>query len=54
MNTIKGSYVGDTQEAIDFFVRDLIKVPFKIGKLSELTKVFQLLEESKISRRYVA
>lgn len=43
MITIKGSYVGnrlDTQEAIDFFKRGLIKAPFKIAKLSELTKVF--------------
>ena len=57
MITIKGSYVGnrlDTQEAIDFFSRGLcIKIPFKVGKLSELTQVFQLLEESKIAGRYV-
>jgi len=56
MITIKGSYVGnrlDTQEAIDFFARGLIKAPFKVGKLSELTQVFQLLEEGKIAGRYV-
>ncbi|PUU79706.1 hypothetical protein B9Z19DRAFT_1175138 [Tuber borchii] len=52
----EGSYVGnrlDTQEAIDFFARGLIKVPFKVGKLSELTQAFQLLEEGKIAGRYV-
>lgn len=42
MITIKGSYVGnrlDTQEALDFFARGLIKAPFKVAKLSELPKV---------------
>lgn len=42
MITIKGSYVGnrlDTQEALDFFKRGLINAPFKMAKLSELTKV---------------
>ncbi|PUU79710.1 hypothetical protein B9Z19DRAFT_1124803 [Tuber borchii] len=56
MITIKGSYVGnrlDTQEAIDFFARCLIKAPFKVRMLSELTQVFQLLEECKIAGRYV-
>jgi len=56
MITIKGSYVGnrlDTQEAIDFFARGLIHAPFKVGKLSELTQVFQLMEEGKIAGRYV-
>ncbi|KAG0632560.1 chaperonin 10-like protein [Tuber brumale] len=56
MITIKGSYVGnriDTQEAIDFFARGLIKAPFKVGKLSELPQVFKLMEEGKIAGRYV-
>ncbi|PUU79711.1 hypothetical protein B9Z19DRAFT_978392, partial [Tuber borchii] len=56
MITIKGSYVGnrlDTQEAINFFARCLIKAPFKVRMLSELTQVFQLLEECKIAGRYV-
>lgn len=46
MISIKGSYVGnrlDTQEAIDFFKRGLINAPFKMAKLSELTKVYTLL-----------
>jgi len=38
----------DTQEAIDFFTRGLIHAPFKVGKLSELTQVFQLMEEGKL------
>ncbi|PUU76586.1 hypothetical protein B9Z19DRAFT_990055, partial [Tuber borchii] len=52
--TIKGSYVGNrlhTQEAIDFFASILIKVPFKVRKLSELTQVIRLLEEGKIAGR---
>jgi len=52
MITIKGSYVGnrlDAQEAIGFFARGLIHAPFKVGKLSELTQVFQLMEEGKIA-----
>jgi len=49
----KGSYVGnrlDTQEAIDFFPRGFLKAPFKVGKLSEVTQIFQLLEEGEIAR----
>ena len=56
MIAIEGSYVGnflDSPGAIDFFTRGLINVPFKVGKLSELTQVFQLLEEGKIAGRYV-
>lgn len=48
MITIKGFYVGnshDTQEAIDFFRRGITKASFKVGKLSEFTWVFQLMEE---------
>lgn len=56
MITIKGSYVGnrqDTQEAIDFFRRGLIKVPYKVVGLSELQNVYQLMDEGKIVGRYV-
>ena len=56
MITIKGFYVGnslDIKEAIDFFACGPSRVPFKVGKLSELTQVFQLLEEGKIAGRYV-
>jgi len=54
MVTIKGPYVGnrlDTQEAIDFFTHGLIRAPFKVGKLPELTQVFQLVVEGKIAGR---
>ena len=47
--TIKGSYVGnrrDTTEAIDFFHRGLIKVPFKTMGMSELQKVYDMMRES--------
>ena len=43
MIAIEGSYDGnclDSPEAIDFFARGLINVPFKVGKLPELTQVF--------------
>ncbi|KAL2130522.1 hypothetical protein VTI74DRAFT_6263 [Chaetomium olivicolor] len=56
MISIKGSYVGnrqDTQEALDFFQRGLIKVPFKTVGLSELQQVYQLMHEGKIVGRYV-
>ncbi|KAK4150100.1 alcohol dehydrogenase 1 [Chaetomidium leptoderma] len=56
MITIKGSYVGnrqDTQEAIDFFQRGLVKVPYKTVGLSELQDVFQLMQDGKIVGRYV-
>ncbi|KAI6374666.1 alcohol dehydrogenase [Pyricularia grisea] len=54
--TIKGSYVGnrqDTAEAVDFFARGLIKAPYKTVGLSELGKVFELLEQGKVVGRYV-
>ncbi|CAH2354246.1 alcohol dehydrogenase 3, mitochondrial [[Candida] railenensis] len=54
--TIKGSYVGnraDTREAIDFFVRGLVKSPIKIAGLSELPKIFQEMEAGNILGRYV-
>lgn len=48
VKTIKGSYVGnrkDTSEAIDFYQRGLIKVPFKTIGMSELQKVYDLMRE---------
>lgn len=56
MITIKGSYVGnrqDTQEALDFFQRGLIKVPFKTVGLSQLQEVYDMMHEGKIVGRYV-
>ncbi|KAL2262393.1 hypothetical protein VTK26DRAFT_1481 [Humicola hyalothermophila] len=56
MLTIRGSYVGnrqDTQEALDFFQRGLIQVPYKTVGLSELQNVYQLMREGKIVGRYV-
>lgn len=46
MITIRGSYVGnrkDTSEAIEFFRRGVIKVPFKTIGMSELQKVYDLM-----------
>lgn len=46
MITIKGSYVGNRQdatEAVDFYARGLIKAPFKTVPLEELPKVFELM-----------
>ncbi|SCU94727.1 LADA_0G10704g1_1 [Lachancea dasiensis] len=54
--SIKGSYVGnraDTREAIDFFARGLVKSPIKIVGLSELPKVYELMDAGKILGRYV-
>jgi len=56
MISIKGSYVGnrrDTAEAIEFYRRGLIKVPYKTCGLSELQNVYDLMEEGKIAGRYV-
>ncbi|KAK4216739.1 alcohol dehydrogenase 1 [Rhypophila decipiens] len=56
MITVKGSYVGnreDTQEAIDFFSRGMIHAPIKIVGLSEVGKVFEMMEQNKIVGRYV-
>ncbi|KAK3304388.1 dehydrogenase-like protein [Chaetomium strumarium] len=56
MISIKGSYVGnrqDTQEALDFFQRGLVKVPFKTVGLSELQNVYDLMKAGKIVGRYV-
>ncbi|EEH06090.1 alcohol dehydrogenase [Histoplasma capsulatum G186AR] len=56
MITIKGSYVGnrlDAKEAVDFFTRGKIKVPYKTVELSELGNVFSLMKEGKVAGRYV-
>jgi propanol-preferring alcohol dehydrogenase len=56
MISIKGSYVGnraDTAEAIDFFRRGLIKVPFKTVGLSELNEVYKLMKAGQVVGRYV-
>lgn len=56
MITIKGSYVGnraDTAEALDFYRRGLVKVPFKTVGLSQLQDVYKLMEEGKITGRYI-
>ncbi|KAK7208243.1 chaperonin 10-like protein [Myxozyma melibiosi] len=54
--TIKGSYVGNratTTEALDFFARGLVESPIKIVGLSELPKVYELMEKGEIAGRYV-
>ncbi|KAI9886329.1 MAG: alcohol dehydrogenase [Watsoniomyces obsoletus] len=54
--TIKGSLVGnrrDMAEALDFVKRGLVECPVKIVGLSELPKVFELMEAGKIVGRYV-
>lgn len=56
MISIKGSYVGnraDTAEALDFFKRGIVRVPFKTVGLSELQDVYKLMEANQISGRYV-
>ena len=56
MVTICGSYVGnraDTQEALGFFSRGVIKAPFKIMGLSQLNEVYTLMKEQKIAGRIV-
>ncbi|KAH3899720.1 Alcohol dehydrogenase 4, mitochondrial [Saccharomycodes ludwigii] len=53
---IKGSYVGnraDTREALDFFIRGLVKSPIKIIGLSELPEAFKLMEQGKVLGRMV-
>lgn len=53
---IRGSYVGnreDTTEALDFFSRGLVKSPIKVVGLSELPKIYDLMEQGKILGRYV-
>ncbi|KND94468.1 Alcohol dehydrogenase 1 [Tolypocladium ophioglossoides CBS 100239] len=56
MITIKGSYVGnraDTTEALEFYRRGLIKVPYKTVGLSKLQDVYKLMSEGNIVGRYV-
>lgn len=46
MINIKGSYVGnrqDSEEAVDFFARGLIKAPFKTAKLKDLPEIYKLM-----------
>jgi len=52
MISIRGSYVGnrlDALEAIDFFKRGLIKVPFQTAPLKELGHVYELMGWSSFS-----
>ncbi|KAI1324314.1 dehydrogenase-like protein [Xylariaceae sp. FL0255] len=56
MINIKGSYVGsrqDTAEAIEFYRKGLIQAPYKVVGLSELQSVYDLMEEGKITGRYI-
>lgn len=56
MINIKGSYVGnrsDSAEAIEFYRRGLVRVPFKTVGLSELQSVYELMQAGKIAGRYV-
>ncbi|OJJ48338.1 hypothetical protein ASPZODRAFT_61579 [Penicilliopsis zonata CBS 506.65] len=56
MISIKGSYKGNRQdsvEAIDFFVRGLIHIPFKTATLKDLNNVFDLMDKQTIVGRYV-
>jgi propanol-preferring alcohol dehydrogenase len=43
----------DTVEALDFFERGLIKSKIEVFPLSDLSKVYQLMEENKILGRIV-
>lgn len=54
--SIVGSYVGnraDTREAIDFFVRGLVRSPIRIVGLSELAGIYEKMEKGLIVGRYV-
>lgn len=56
MVRIQCSYVGnrqDSEEALDFFARGLIKVPFKTVDLKDLPKVYEMMHAGKIAGRYV-
>lgn len=53
MITIKGSYVGnrrDTEEAIEFFRRGLIKAPYKVVGLSKLGEIYEMMEKGQIGK----
>jgi alcohol dehydrogenase, propanol-preferring len=56
MVRIQCSYVGnrqDSEEAIDFFARGLIKVPFKTVDLKDLPNVYDMMHKGQIAGRYV-
>ncbi|KAK0669279.1 putative alcohol dehydrogenase [Cercophora samala] len=56
MVQVKGSYVGNRQdmvEAIDFFLRGLVRAPVKVVGMSELGSVFDAMRENKVVGRYV-
>jgi len=56
MIRIQTSYVGnrqDSAEALEFFRRGVIKAPFKVAELKDLTKVYEMMHEGKITGRYV-
>ncbi|KAL6245831.1 alcohol dehydrogenase [Rhinocladiella similis] len=56
MIRIQASYVGnrqDSEEALDFYARGLIKVPFKTVELKDLPKVYDLMHQGQIAGRYV-
>ena len=56
MIRIQASYVGnrqDGEEALDFFARGLIKVPFKTVELKDLPKVYEMMHGGQIAGRYV-
>merc|ERR1712029_29727 len=56
MIRIQASYVGnrqDSEEALDFFARGLIKVPFKTVELKDLPKVYEMMHAGQIAGRYV-
>ncbi|EDO19277.1 hypothetical protein Kpol_1036p19 [Vanderwaltozyma polyspora DSM 70294] len=53
---IVGSYVGnraDTREALDFFVRGLVKPTIKVVGLSTLPEIYEKMEKGQIVGRYV-
>jgi propanol-preferring alcohol dehydrogenase len=56
MVRIQCSYVGnrqDSEEALDFHARGLIKVPFKTVDLKDLGKVYDMMHQGAIAGRYV-
>lgn len=54
--TIKGSLVGnrnDTDEAVEFFRRGLIQVPYQVVGLSQLKETLEVLDHSKVIGRII-
>ncbi len=54
--TIKGTLVGsriDTDEAVEFFRRGLINMPYQVVGLSKLNQTMSLLDKSQVIGRYV-